>query len=136
MNAAVIGFALIRSEGLYPSVSAIPSLSFTALSTLTSAILSWLAVISPTDLILLFPRWSISSTESLPFLISTNFFNTVTMSSFVRTYVLDLSSIFNLQFSFIRPTSDRSYLSSEKNRLLNKISVDSFVGGSPGLNIL
>ena len=47
-----------------------------------------------------------------------------------------LSSSFSLQLSFILPTSERSYLSSEKNKLLNKTSVDSFVGGSPGLNIL
>ena len=56
-----------------------------------------------------------------------------------------LSSVCGLSFSpssfkrllnFILPTSERSYLSSLKNKLLNNVSAESLVGGSPGLIIL
>ena len=36
------------------------------------------------------------------------------------------------RLNFIRPTEDRSYRSRLKNKLKNKFSADSFVGGSPG----
>ena len=45
-------------------------------------------------------------------------------------------SSFNLLLNFILPTSERSYLSSLKNKLLKRVSAESFVGGSPGLIIL
>ena len=45
-------------------------------------------------------------------------------------------SNFNLLLNFILPTSERSYLSSLKKRLLNSVSAESLVGGSPGLIIL
>ena len=41
-----------------------------------------------------------------------------------------------LLLNFILPTSERSYLSSLKNKFVNKFSEASFVGGSPGLIIL
>ena len=47
-----------------------------------------------------------------------------------------LGSNLSLLLNFILPTSERSYLSSLKNKLLNKVSAESFVGGSPGLIIL
>ena len=46
------------------------------------------------------------------------------------------ASSLSLLSNFILPTSDKSYLSSLKNKLLNKVSAESFVGGSPGLIIL
>ena len=42
----------------------------------------------------------------------------------------------NLEFIFNLPTEDKSYLSLLKNKLLNKSSAVSIVGGSPGLRIL
>jgi len=43
---------------------------------------------------------------------------------------------FNLEFSFTLPTSDKSYLSELKNRLLKIWDAISIVGGSPGLRTL
>ena len=45
-------------------------------------------------------------------------------------------SRFNLIFILTLPTSDKSYLSLSKNKLLNKPEALSTVGGSPGLRIL
>ena len=58
------------------------------------------------------------------------------MSVLSRT-LCAISVIFlNLEFIFNLPTEDKSYLSLLKNKLLNKSSAVSIVGGSPGLNIL
>ena len=137
LMAAVTGFAFIRSWGPSSSASAILSLSLTALSTLISPTLNWLAVISPTDLTLLLPKWSISSTISWPSRILTMPFITSIMSwsSRICGFSFSVSSL-SLLLNFILPTSERSYLSSLKNKLLNKVSAESFVGGSPGLIIL
>ena len=43
---------------------------------------------------------------------------------------------FNLEFILTLPTSDKSYLSELKNRLLNICAAISIVGGSPGLKTL
>ena len=48
----------------------------------------------------------------------------------IDVFFLNFEQIFNL------PTEDRSYLSELKNKLLNKFSAVSMVGGSPGLKIL
>ena len=135
--AAVTGLALIKSWGPSSSASAMLNLSLTALSTLINPTLNWFAVISPTDLTLLFPRWSISSTISWPSRIFTIPFITSMMSCLSKIWGFSfLSSNFNLLLNFILPTSDKSYLSSLKNRLLNSVSAESLVGGSPGLIIL
>ena len=113
------------------------SLSLTALSTLINPTLNWLAVNSPTDLTLLFPRWSMSSTLSCPSLILTIPFMTPKMSSASKMPGTSFTeSIFNLLLNFILPTSERSYLSGLKNRFWNSCSAESLVGGSPGLIIL
>ena len=135
--AAVTGFALIKSCGPSSSASAMLNLSLTALSTLISPTLNWFAVISPTDLTLLLPRWSISSTISWPSRILTMPFMTSIMSCLSRICGFSFfESSFNLLLNFILPTSERSYLSSLKNKLLKRVSAESFVGGSPGLIIL
>ena len=64
-------------------------------------------------------------------------FITSIMSSLSRILGLSLEdSSFNLLLNFIRPTSERSYLSWLKNKFSNNVSAESFVGGSPGLIIL
>ena len=134
--AAVTGFAFIRSDGPKPSVSATFNLSLTALSTLKSPTLTWLATISPTDLILLFPKWSISSQFCFPFLISTSVFITSKISSLHKIPSPDNSSLANLLLNFILPTPERSYFSGLKNKFSNKRVAASLVGGSPGRIIL
>ena len=56
----------------------------------------------------------------------------------VLSKILFLMSLFflNLELIFNLPTDDKSYLSLLKNKLLNKSSAVSIVGGSPGLKIL
>ena len=120
--AAVIGFALIKSAGPNSSASAMFNLSLTALSTLNKPTLTWLATISPTDLILRFPRWSISSQVCFPFRISTKVFITSRISSLSRVPFPINSSLPSLLLNFILPTSERSYLSALKNRFSNKQS--------------
>ena len=134
--AAETGLALIKSCGPKSSASAVVNLSLTALSTRIKPILYWFETISPTDLTRLLPKWSMSSTCSLPFLIATRVFNESTMSSLSRTLFPSIEGLPNLLLNFILPTSDRSYLSGLKNRLWNKVVAASFVGGSPGLIIL
>ena len=59
--AAATGLMLISAWGVIPSWSWIVILSLTTLSILDNPILNWFCKSSPTDLILLFPKWSISS---------------------------------------------------------------------------
>ena len=49
---------------------------------------------------------------------------------------LALVSKFNLEFNFTLPTSDKSYLSFLKYKLLNMSSAISVEGASPGLKTL
>ena len=78
-----------------------------------------------------------SSTISCPSLISTIPFITSMMSALSKIFGVSFSSsILSLRLNFILPTSERSYLSELKKRLLNNVSAESFVGGSPGLIIL
>jgi len=58
------------------------------------------------------------------------------MSSFLKIVILSEQLRFNLEFSFTLPTSDRSYLSELKKRLLKIWDAISIVGGSPGLRTL
>jgi len=58
------------------------------------------------------------------------------ISSLRKIVILSEHSKFNLEFIFTRPTSDKSYLSELKNKLLNICVAISIVGGSPGLNTL
>ena len=65
-----------------------------------------------------------------------NVFKTLRMSSFVRIDIPFSESVPILLLNFILPTSERSYRSGLKKRLVNKFSDASLVGGSPGLIIL
>ena len=58
------------------------------------------------------------------------------MSSFLKIVILSEHSKFNLEFIFTLPTSERSYLSELKNKLLKICVAISTVGGSPGLSTL
>ena len=58
------------------------------------------------------------------------------MSSFLNIVILSEQFIFNLEFNLTLPTSDKSYLSELKNKLLNTCEAISMVGGSPGLSTL
>ena len=57
------------------------------------------------------------------------------MSSF-NIVILSEQFIFNLEFNLTLLTSDKSYLSELKNKLLNTCEAISMVGGSPGLSTL
>ena len=130
--AAATGFALIMSWGIKPSESAILKRSFTARSTRTSPTRNWFSAISPTERTRRLPKWSISSTEPNPFLIPTKVLTTSTISSVTSTEAPTVSGRPSRRLNFMRPTAERSYRSGEKNRLENKFSADSLVGGSPG----
>ena len=58
------------------------------------------------------------------------------MSSLRRIVTLSEHSKLSLEFIFTLPTSDRSYLSELKNKLLKICVAISTVGGSPGLKTL
>ena len=58
------------------------------------------------------------------------------MSSFLSIVILSEQLRFNLEFNFTLPTSDKSYLSELKKRLLKIWDAISIVGGSPGLRTL
>ena len=58
------------------------------------------------------------------------------MSSFLNIVILSEQLRFSLEFSFTLPTSDKSYLSELKNKLLKICEAISIVGGSPGLSTL
>ena len=58
------------------------------------------------------------------------------MSSFLKMVILSEQVKSNLEFIFTLPTSDKSYLSELKNKLLNICEAISTVGGSPGLKTL
>ena len=62
----VIGFVLINVCGVTTSRSCVVILSRTALSNLVRPILNWFCSNSPTHLIRLFPKWSISSISPNP----------------------------------------------------------------------
>ena len=137
LKEVVIGFALIKSCGIADSISKkVDIFSFTVLSILKRPILNWFSTNSPTDLTLLFPRWSISSTSPLPSLKPNINLIIETISAVSRTVFLSLVSKFNLKLSLTLPTSYRSYLSFLKYKLLNISSAISTDGASPGLNTL
>ena len=77
-----------------------------------------------------------SSTSSLPSRKSNILWIIAMISSFLNMVILSEHSWFNLEFILTLPTSDKSYLSELKKRLLNIWVAISIVGGSPGLNIL
>ena len=58
------------------------------------------------------------------------------MSSVLKIVILSEQIKLNLEFNFTLPTSERSYLSELKKRLLKIWVAISMVGGSPGLKIL
>ena len=58
------------------------------------------------------------------------------ISSFLSIVILSEQFNSSLEFIFTLPTSDRSYLSELKKRLLNICDAISIVGGSPGLKTL
>ena len=132
LTAAATGLALIRSCGISPSDSARDNLSLTARSTRMRPNLKAFSAISPTDLTRLLPRWSISSTLSLPLRMLMRHRITSMMSSFDRVPSPSSSSRPRRRLNFIRPTAVRSYRSEVKNRLVKRFSAASLVGGSPG----
>ena len=77
-----------------------------------------------------------SSTSSFPSLNSNIFLTIAIISSFLRIVILSEQFKFSLEFIFTLPTSERSYLSELKNKLLKIREAISIVGGSPGLNTL
>ena len=77
-----------------------------------------------------------SSTSSFPSLKSNIFLIIAIISSFLRIVILSEQFKFSLEFIFTLPTSERSYLSELKNKLLKIREAISIVGGSPGLNTL
>ena len=136
-NVAVIGFELTISFGWsFSANSIVVILSLTAFSTLTRPTLNMFSTISPTHLTLRLPKWSMSSTESDPFLILISVFNTSKISSFDRVVSPSIFSLPTLELNFILPTSDKSYLSVDWNKFVNSWLDASAVGGSPGLIIL
>ena len=58
------------------------------------------------------------------------------MSSSERTVLFEFAFKFNFEFNFTLPTSDKSYLSLLKYKLLKTSCAISIVGGSPGLSTL
>ena len=133
----VIGLALIRSCGIADSISKnVDIFSLTVLSILNKPILNWFSTSSPTDLTRLFPRWSISSTSPLPSRKSNINLMIATISVVSNTVFLELILKSNLEFSFTLPTSDKSYLSFLKYKLLKISSAISSDGASPGLKTL
>ena len=58
------------------------------------------------------------------------------ISSFLSIVILSEQSRLSLELIFTRPTSDKSYLSELKNKLLKIWVAISIVGGSPGLSTL
>jgi len=120
--------------------------SFIALSILTSPIRNWFSRSSPTLRTLRLPRWSISSgiTSLVPLRSFTRYCIMATISSFMRTRasrggssppIRAFSSFSSLTLSLSRPTLERSYRSSEKNRRSKCAFAVSRVGGSPGLSL-
>ena len=77
-----------------------------------------------------------SSTSPLPSLKSSINLIIATMSVVSKIVFLALVSKFNLELSFTLPTSDKSYLSFLKYKLLNISSAISKDGASPGLKTL
>ena len=136
LSETVKGFAFIKSCGIADSTSSVVIFSFIALSILYTPILAWFSTSSPTDRTLLLARWSISSTSSLPSLKSNIFFMIAIMSSFLKMVILSEQFKFSLEFILTLPTSDKSYLSELKNKLLKIWVAISIVGGSPGLKTL
>ena len=58
------------------------------------------------------------------------------ISSLRSIVILSEQFRLSLEFNFTLPTSDKSYLSELKNKLLNIWVAISIVGGSPGLSTL
>ena len=79
-TAAATGFALIMSCGIRPSLSAMVRRSLTARSTRTRPTRKAFSAISPTLRTRRLPRWSMSSTVPLPFLMSISVRSTSMMS--------------------------------------------------------
>ena len=77
-----------------------------------------------------------SSTSPFPSLKSSINFIIAIISFVSKTIFFGLVSKFNLELSFTLPTSDKSYLSFLKYRLLKISSAISVEGASPGLNTL
>ena len=136
-NEVVIGFALTKSWGIADSISKkVDIFSFTVLSILKRPILNWFSTSSPTERTLLFPKWSISSTSPFPSLKSNINLIIAKISSVSKIVFFGLVLRSNLELSFTLPTSDRSYLSFLKYKLLNISAAISTDGASPGLKIL
>ena len=136
LSEATKGLALIISFGVTASISRVFIRSLIDLSILIKPILKTFSVSSPTDLTLLLPKWSISSTSPFPVLKSMTVFMTAITSSLLRTVISSEQSKLSLKFIFTLPTSDRSYLSVLKKSELNTSKAASILGGSPGLKTL
>ena len=77
-----------------------------------------------------------SSTSPLPSLKSSINLMIAIISSSLKIVFLSLIFKFNFEFNFTLPTSERSYLSFLKYKLLKISSAISIDGASPGLNTL
>ena len=113
----VIGLALIKSWGIADSISRnVDIFSFTVLSILKRPILNWFSTNSPTDLTLLLPKWSMSSSPFPSRKSSMNFI--IAIMSVGSKIVFELVFKSNFELSLTLPTSDKSYLSFLKYKLL------------------
>ena len=107
--------AFTKSSGVKISLSLTFILSLIVLAILERPTPNWPANCSPTVLILLLERWSISSTSVLEFANSIKCLTIEIISSLVRTSVVVGILSPNFLFNLYRPTSPKEYLCSEKN---------------------
>ena len=129
-------FALIRSVGANCSLSLTFILSRMVLAILANPTLNWFESCSPTVLMRLLLRWSISSTAAFELMSRIRYLMISMISVFVSTLVSSGMERFSFLFSLYRPTSPRSYLFSEKNSLsITSLAVASS-GGSEFLSCL
>ena len=108
-------FAFIKSIGVNTSLSLTFILSLIVLAILLKPTLNWFDNCSPTVLILLLLRWSISSTSTFEFTSDIKLLIIETISSLVKTILSSGILSFNLELILNLPTWPRLYLWSEKN---------------------
>ena len=136
LNAAVMGRLLIRFVGVASSGPIVLILSFIVCSNLKRPMRNWFWMRWPAVLTRLFPRWSISSGSSSPLFIKMIRLTISIKSSLVKARWEEGVSSCSLLFNLYLPILPRSYLLGLKKRLWNRFCAFSYVGSSPGLNLL
>ena len=132
------GLVFNNDWGVTVSISWVVIFSLTILFILASPVLICIRSNSPTPLIRLFDRLSISSVWTFwsPLLSSITYLIVPKTSSFVNEIWSSGTSSFNLLFILYLPTGSKSYLCGLKNICLIKLLAESTVTWSPGLNFL